>query len=211
MKIAVVLSGCGVFDGSEINEVVLSLFELEKQSINYEVFAQDKNQKHVINHYNQSSDNFTRNILFESSRIVRGNIKKLSELNYNTFDGLLIPGGFGVAKNLSNLAFKNGHFTIDIEFKKIMTNFIGKPSGYLCIAPMLIPHVYRNAKCTIGNDPEMAKIINNLGGIHVNCSANDIVIDEKNRLITTPGYMMTNSRVEVHLGIEKLVSKLKNI
>ncbi|WP_047045186.1 isoprenoid biosynthesis glyoxalase ElbB [Vibrio mexicanus] len=209
-RVAVVLAGCGVFDGAEIQEAVLALHALEELGVEYQCFAPNKDQHHVVNHLLGEEQKQTRNVMEEAGRIVRGNIKPLDSLSANEFDGLLVPGGFGVAKNLSNLAFVGEAVEIDPDFKRVMTEFkeAKKKAGYLCIAPALLPLVYPGVKCTIGNDVETAQVIEKLGGKHVDCAVDDIVIDEANRVITTPAYMLANNMLEAGKGIKKLVEEL---
>ena len=70
-KIAVVLSGSGVYDGSEIHEAVLSLLAIEKHGAQWHCFAPNINQHHVINHITGAEMDTTRNVLIESARIAR--------------------------------------------------------------------------------------------------------------------------------------------
>ncbi len=212
-NVAIVLAGCGVYDGSEINEVVLSLLELEKAGIVCHCFAPDKDQLHAINHAKGEEEVHSRNVLIESARIVRGEVKPLSELNPQEFDGLVVPGGFGVAKNLSTFAIDGASLSIDPEFESVMRGFkdSNKPAAYMCIAPVLLPKVYNSVKCTIGTDEATASIIEELGGVHINCQVDEVAIDEKNRVVTTPAYMLAQSRVEAHKGIEKLVKALQMV
>ncbi len=209
-KIAVVLSGCGVFDGAEINEVILTLLALEEQEVSYQCFAPDRLQFHTINHLTGNSTEQKRNILEESARIVRGNVKPLSQLNVDEFAGLIVPGGFGVAKNLSTFAFDNSNFSIDSEFQSIMNAFAisNKPAAYMCIAPVLLPKVYEGVRCTIGCDDEIANVITVLGGHHIDCSVDEIVTDSNYNVVTTPAYMLANKVVDAKKGIDKLVQQI---
>ena len=212
-KIAIVLSGCGVFDGTEINEAVLTLLALEERDITYQCFAPDKPQFHTINHLKGEDKEQARNVLEESARVVRGNISALSELDEQEFSALIIPGGFGVAKNLSTFAADGADFSIDVEFQRVMTAFATKkkPVGYMCIAPVLLPKVYNGVRCTIGNDEETASVINKLGGLHVDCSVDSIVTDNDYNVVTTPAYMLAGSIVDAKKGIDKLVEQLASL
>ncbi|MDP2491780.1 isoprenoid biosynthesis glyoxalase ElbB [Vibrio splendidus] len=209
-KFAVVLSGCGVFDGAEINEVVLTLLALEEQGVDYQCFAPDKPQTHTINHLQGNEKEQTRNVLEEAARIVRGNVTSLSELNENEFSALIVPGGFGVAKNLSTLAFDGADFSIDAGFQDIMMAFANKrkPVGYMCIAPVLLPKVYNGVRCTIGCDQDTANIINSLGGMHIDCTVDSIVIDKDHNVVTTPAYMLADNISSAKSGIDKLVEQV---
>ena len=210
-KIAVILSGCGVYDGAEINEVVLSLLALEENDIDYQCFAPDIDQHHVINHLTGDESSETRNVLQEAARIVRGDCKPVTELNAADYDGLLIPGGFGVAKHLSDLAFKGPSFTINKQFLAACLSFkeAKKPAGYMCIAPTLLSKIYDNIHCTIGNDTDTASVIESNGGTHKNTAVNEITIDEANKVISTPAYMLAENISQAKSGIFKLVEALK--
>jgi enhancing lycopene biosynthesis protein 2 len=209
-NVAVVLSGCGVFDGSEINEVVLSLLALEEEGASYQCFAPDKNQYHVLDHTQGTEMDESRNVMIEAARITRGKIAPLAKLDATKFDALLVPGGFGVAKNLSDFAFKGESVSIAPEFLKVMSDFklAGKPAGYMCIAPVLLPKVYPEITCTIGQDAETAAVIENLGGKHIDCAVDGIVVDSQYKVVTTPAYMLAQSISEANQGIQKLVAKL---
>ncbi|WP_028864005.1 isoprenoid biosynthesis glyoxalase ElbB [Psychromonas aquimarina] len=209
-KVAVILAGCGVYDGSEINEVVLTLLALEEQGAAYQCFSVDINLYHVIDHLSGQEVDQVRNTLSESARIVRGKVKALTQLQQSEFGALIVTGGFGVAKNLSDFAVAGSEFTINEQFADAMSSFrdAGKPAGYMCIAPVLLPKIYDHIQCTIGNDPAAAEVINSLGGTHVSCAVNDIIVDEKHKVVTTPAYMLADSILSAKGGIDKLVGKV---
>lgn len=205
---AVILSGCGHLDGSEIQEVVFTLLSLEKRGANYKCFAPDIEQHHVINHVTSEKIYEKRNVLIESARIVRGKIQSLKKCDSKNFNALIVPGGLGVVKNLSNFSLEKTNFKLQPDFLKICQSFIGKAVGYICIAPALLPVIYKKAiKLTIGNDKDKINIIKNLGGIPINCNANDIVVDIENKIVSTPAYMLANNMNEAYNGIDKLVKK----
>ena len=210
-KIAVVLSGSGVYDGSEINEAVLSLLAIEKQGAQWDCFAPNMNQHHVINHITGEEMDTTRNVLIESARIARGNISDITTLDVNQYDALLLPGGFGVAKNLTDFAFKGAQCSIDASVATVCRAFaeVKKPAGYVCIAPVIIPMIYNNGvKGTIGHDKETIDAFNTLGGQHISSSFEDVVFDPEYRVLSTPAYMATESLLEASKGIECLVKQL---
>ncbi|MBQ4844241.1 isoprenoid biosynthesis glyoxalase ElbB [Pseudoalteromonas sp. MMG005] len=210
-KIAIILSGCGVFDGAEIHETVLTMLHIEQLGAEYECFAPNLNQHHVINHLNGETQQGSRNILIEAARIARGNIHDLATLNASHFDALVVPGGFGVAKNLSDFAFSGANSTILDIFKAACQEFSqqNKPIAYLCIAPALIGHIHpQGTLTTIGNDPDTALATEQLGAKHVDCAANDIVIDLQQKVICTPAYMLANSISEASEGIAKAITQL---
>ena len=211
-KVAVILSGCGVFDGAEIYESVLTLLRLEQNEANYQCFAPNIEQLHVINHLDGSvSEGESRNVLTEAARLARGNVKDLADADASEFDALIITGGFGAAKNLSDFAV-NG---IRCEVNADVANFsraihqAGKPVGLICIAPAMAPKLFgEGVRCTIRIDVDTAAAIDTMGGRHQDCPVSDIVIDEENKLVTTPAYMLAGSISEAASGINLLVDKV---
>ncbi|MDE1486698.1 isoprenoid biosynthesis glyoxalase ElbB [Xenorhabdus bovienii] len=209
--VAVILSGCGVYDGSEIHESVLTMLSLSRLGAKVSFFSPDEVQHHVINHLNGEEEKETRHIMQESARITRGNIQPLSQVDTNTLDALIIPGGFGAAKNLCNFAFKGSECEINKDLLSIVRSMHqqGKPMGFMCIAPVMVAKILgRPIKVTIGNDPETAAQIEAMGGIHIECPVDDIVIDFKNKIVTTPAYMLAESLSQAEQGIDKLVRKI---
>lgn len=211
-KVAVVLSGCGVFDGAEIHESVLTLLRLEQQGASYQCMAPNIDQLHVINHLKgEVAEGESRNVLVEAARIARGEIIDLATANPADYDALIIPGGFGAAKNLSDFAVKGQdcHVNPDLLAFAQAIHQANKPVGLICIAPAMTPLLFgEGATCTIGTDQETAAAIEAMGGQHTNCPVDDIVIDEQKKLITTPAYMLAGSIVEAASGINKLVDEV---
>ena len=213
-KVAVVLSGAGVFDGAEIHESVITLLALDRQGAEVQIFAPNIPQMHVINHFAQQPSDENRNVLVESARIARGAIKDLAVADAENFDAVIFPGGFGVAKNLCDFAVKG----TDCSVNAVVENFVAealkarKVLGFICIAPALLAKVAGNIDLhpdlTIGTDKVTAAAIEKLGAHHVSCPVNDFVVDEKNRIVTTPAYMLGQRISEVAEGIEKLVTKV---
>ena len=210
MKFAVVLSGCGVYDGSEIHEAVMTLLAIDKNGCSYEIFAPNIMQHHVVNHLTGEVTGEKRNVLVESARIARGKIKALVEYRHEEFDGLIFPGGFGAAKNLSSYAFDGTEMKTDkvVESAVRQTHAAGKPIGALCIAPVVIASILGNIEVTIGNDASTAAAIKKLGAIHRNSDSTGVVIDEKNRIVTTPCYMTATRISEIAEGADRLVKAL---
>ncbi|MCK9255487.1 MAG: isoprenoid biosynthesis glyoxalase ElbB [Bacteroidales bacterium] len=208
-NIAVILSGSGRFDGSEIHEATLTLLALSKNEVNYMCFAPNKNQYHVINHLTEEVSNETRNVLVESARIARGNIKDIKELNAKDFDALVLPGGFGAAKNLSSFAYEGENFRVDTDVERVVKDFHNskKPIAALCIAPVIISKVL-GAEVTIGNDKETATIIEHVGGKHIIKDYHEIAIDTKNLIVTNPCYMIADDIYKVWLGAEASIEAL---
>lgn len=213
-KVAVILSGSGVYDGSEIHEAVLALYAIEKAGATWHGFAPNIDQLHVINHLTGDEMDETRNVLIESARIARGNIDDVAKLNVDEYDALLLPGGFGAAKNLTDFAVSGAECSINTHVAQACRAFANakKPAGYLCISPVIIPMIYeQGVKGTVGNDEAVSIAFNQMGGEHTTCPVEDIVFDEKHLVLSTPAYMLAENISQAASGIEKLVSKLIKI
>ncbi|WP_417598683.1 isoprenoid biosynthesis glyoxalase ElbB [Oceanospirillum sp.] len=210
-KIAVILSGCGVFDGAEIFEATLTLLHLDRHNVNVTCFAPDIEQHHVVNHRTGEEMVETRNVLTEASRINRGEVLPLQEADPDEFDAIVVPGGFGVAKNLSDFAFKGGECDVYEPFAALIRGFHSqkKPIGMICIAPVLIPKILgKGVSCTIGRDAAASGEIDSMGGIHIGCNVDGIVVDHEHKVITTPAYMEAQRISEAEKGISALVEKV---
>jgi enhancing lycopene biosynthesis protein 2 len=209
-KFAVVLSGCGVFDGAEIHEATLTLLAIAQQGASYEIFAPDVDQYHVINHLTHRPTGEKRNVLVESARIARGKIKPLSQFNASGFDALIFPGGFGAAKNLSTVAFDGPGAKVNPDVEKAVKamHAAGKPIGALCIAPAVIARILGSIEVTIGDDPGTAGAIEKMGGKHVQASHGEVVVDRKNRIFTTPCYMLDATIVQIYEGASNIVREV---
>ncbi len=209
-KIAVVLSGCGVYDGAEIHESTLTMLAIARSGAQYQCFAPDINQAHVVNHFTGEEMQEIRNVLVESARIARGNIKPLSEYHAAGYDALIFPGGFGAAKNLCTFAFDGLECEVIPEVEKVIRDTVAaqKPIGALCISPVLITKVLGSVKVTIGQDEETSQAIEELGGIHEKTTHGEIVVDEKYKLVTTPCYMLDATIDQIADGAENVVKKV---
>lgn len=201
-KIAVVLSGSGVYDGSEIHEATMTLYAVVKHGGEYEIFAPDIPQHHVINHITGEEMNESRNVLIEAARIARGNIKALSELNMKNYDAVIFPGGFGAAKNLSSFAFDGADCNVNAEVEKTIKDAVAnkKPIGALCIAPAIITKVLNDAEVTIGQDKGTAETIEAMGGTHKTTNHGEVTIDKKYKLASTPCYMLDAKITDIAEG-----------
>jgi len=211
-KVGVLLSGCGVFDGAEIHEAVLTLLALDRAGAEIVCMAPNVDQAHVINHLTQEVTAETRNVLVESARIARGEIKDLKDVQAGDLDALIMPGGFGAAKNLSDFAFKGPQATVHPEVKRLLTDLAaaGKPIGAICIAPATLTKALadRKPEVTIGTDAGTASAIEAMGGRHKSCTVDMIHLDAGNKLVSTPAYMLGAGIKEVAKGIEKLVARV---
>ncbi|MBP7178006.1 MAG: isoprenoid biosynthesis glyoxalase ElbB [Moraxellaceae bacterium] len=207
-KVAVILSGAGYLDGSEIHEATLTLLALDRHNAQVHCFAPDIAQEQVLNHATGEPSTETRSVLAESARIARGAIKPLSLAAVDDFDALIIPGGYGAARNLCNFASRGHEMTINPEVEIFARSLHreGKPVGLICIAPIMAPAIGGpGTRCTIGNDPATANAINAMGGVHVSCAVTDCVIDTDRKIVSTPAYMLADRITQAEAGINKLV------
>ena len=215
-KVAVILSGCGVYDGSEIHESVMTLFYLQRANFEIIYTAPNVDQFHVINHASSEETSQSRNVLAESARIARGPVLDLSDANPEDFDAVVLPGGFGAAKNLCTFAVKGLEAEVqpDVERFLVKAHQLGKPIGAICIAPIILALIASSLQTesklnlTIGKDPDTSVAIEKLGCEHTPKNVDEICVDEKNKIITTPAYMLGQNVVEIASGIENLVQKL---
>ena len=213
-KIGVVLSGCGVYDGAEIHESVITLLAIDRAGAEAVCMAPNVDQMHVINHLTGEETGEKRNVLTESARIARGNIKDIAEVKVDDLDALIFPGGFGAAKNLSDFAVKGENCQVHPEVARLVKEFKDKkkPQGVFCIAPATMAKIYQDTDVhltlTIGNDKDTSSKIEAMGSKHQECATQDIVIDAAAKIVSTPAYMTGQSISEVAEGIEKAVQEL---
>lgn len=207
---AVVLSGCGVYDGSEIHEAVLTLLAIDRAGADYQCFAPDVAQMHVVNHLTGQPTGESRNILVESARIARGAIKPLSAFQAQRFDALVLPGGFGAAKNLSTFAVDGPDCTVNPEVERVIKAMhgAGKPIGALCIAPAVIARVLGAVELTIGTDAGTASALEQMGAHHRERGHGEIVVDPQQRVVTSPCYMLNATISQIADGADATVRAL---
>ncbi len=213
-NVALILSGCGVFDGSEIHEAVLSMLYLEKGGAEVQCFAPDKPQAQVINHLTQEPMTQERNVLVESARIARGNIKPITELNVADFDAVVFPGGYGAAKNLCTFAVDGANCNIDPDVSAAIRQAYAqkKVIGAICISPVTVARALKDdgvkSIMTIGSDAATAGALRDLGSENQPATVTDIAVDEDNRIVSTPAYMLGPNIANVAQGIEKCMNKV---
>ncbi|HBF87452.1 MAG TPA: isoprenoid biosynthesis protein ElbB [Bacteroidales bacterium] len=210
IKFAVILAGCGVYDGAEIHEATFTLYGIAKHEASYDIFAPDIEQYHVVNHLSGQVSSEKRNVLVESARIARGNIKPTSELLEKNYDAVIFPGGFGVAKNLSDFAFIGEKCSVNEEIATIIKQFHSnkKPIGALCISPVIVARVLGNIDVTIGNDTNTASAIKSFGANHIETKHGEVAIDKIHKIFTTPCYMLDSSIVQIAEGAENIVKAM---
>lgn len=206
-KFAVVLAGCGVYDGAEIHEATLSMYQIKKQGADYEIFAPDIDQHHVINHLTGDEMKEKRNVLIESARIARGKIKSLADFKADDFDAILFPGGFGVAKNLCTFAFDGPDCKVNQDTEKAIKAMhkAGKPIAALCISPVVVAKILGDVDLTIGQDKDTANAVEKMGASHKKTNHGEVIIDAKNNVYTTPCYMLDANIVQIGDGAENIV------
>lgn len=209
-KIGVILSGCGVNDGSEIHEAVITLLAIDRAGAEAICMAPDIEQLHVVNHLTgQPVAGEKRNVLVEAARIARGKIRNLKEVKASELDALILPGGFGAAKNLCDFALQGAACSVNPEVERLLREVhqAGKPIGALCIAPALVARILGKEQptVTIGTDPATAAAIEQTGAQHQDCPVREFVIDRQHKLVTTPAYMLAGRIGEAADGIEKTV------
>jgi enhancing lycopene biosynthesis protein 2 len=204
---AVILAGNGVYDGAEIHEAVLTLLAIDKLGATYKAFAPDIEQHHVIDHYSKKPAAETRNVLVESARLVRGNIQPLSEFRAKDFDALVLPGGFGVAKNLSTYAFDGPEMKVNEEVASAIQSMLelGKPIGAMCITPVILAKLLGNVTLTIGTDETTEKHVQQMGAVNVRTRHSDVIADKHHNVFTTPCYMLDASISQIAQGTENLI------
>jgi enhancing lycopene biosynthesis protein 2 len=215
-KVGVVLSGCGVYDGAEIHESVITMLALNRRGAEMILCAPDKAQMHVVNHLTGDVDEGAeRNILVESARIARGDIRDVAEVSADEVDALILPGGFGAAKNLCDFAVAGADCTVDPDVASLVraVHEQGKPVAAVCIAPALIAKVLggESPKLTIGNDADTAGALESMGATHVSCPVSEFVVDRERKIVSSPAYMLGQSISEVAEGIDKTVDALLDL
>lgn len=210
-KFAIVLSGCGVFDGAEIHEAVMTMYAISLQGASYEIFAPDVEQHHVVNHATGKEMNEKRNVMVEAARIARGKIRPLSAFDAGRFDALIFPGGFGAAKNLSSWAFEGAKATLNPDVKRaiVTMHLLKKPVGALCISPVLFALALGNVKITIGDETPTIEALESLGAKHTTISTHGrVVVDEQHLLFSTPCYMLDATVVDIAEGAKAIVGEI---
>jgi enhancing lycopene biosynthesis protein 2 len=215
-KVGVILSGCGVYDGAEIHESVITILALDRAGAEIVFCAPDVDQLHVVNHHTGDvAQGEKRNVRVESARIARGPVRDVAEVSPDELDALMLPGGFGAAKNLCTFAVDGADCTVDPGVAALLrgVHAQGKPIAAVCIAPALLAKVLaaEEPKLTIGNDAATASALEGLGTTHVECPVTEFVVDERRKLITSPAYMLAQNISEAAEGIEKTVAQLMEL
>ena len=212
-RFALVLSGCGVYDGAEIHEAVLTMLAIEKAGARYQCFAPDIVQHHVLNHVTGKEMPEKRNVLVESARIARGSIKPLSAFRATDYDALIFPGGFGAAKNLCDWAINGDSCTVnaDVEHSIIGMHEAGKPIGAMCIAPVILAKLFKGSDFTTGDDPASEAFIEKMGNKYTQTAHGEVVIDKVRKLFTTPCYMLDATISQISAGTENIVKEMLSV
>jgi enhancing lycopene biosynthesis protein 2 len=209
-RVGVVLAGCGYLDGAEIQEAVCTLLALDARKARLIAMAPDVEQMHVVDHVRSAPvEGARRNVLSESSRLVRGQIVDLASVRAAELDALVFPGGFGAAKNLCSFAVDGKAMTVLPQVERLIREVraAGKPMGFICISPVIAARVLgsEGVTVTVGNDRDTAEAINSWGAKHVDRRVDDIAVDEKLKVVSTPAYMLGPWIADVNAGIDRLV------
>ncbi|MCP4594663.1 MAG: isoprenoid biosynthesis glyoxalase ElbB [bacterium] len=213
-KVAVCLSGCGFLDGAEIHEATFTLLALDQAGAEIVCCAPAGVKLAVVDHTTQEPARETRDVLTESARIARANIKPLAEIKAEDIDALIFPGGFGAAKNLCTFATEGPGCTVNPQVEALVGDMLEqkKPIGAICIAPAMLARIVGGkniaAKLTIGTDPGVASAVNQMGATHCDCPATEMVVDEAHKIVSTPAYMVGKGPAEVFTGIKKCVDQV---
>jgi len=212
-KVAFVLSGCGVKDGTEIHEAVSAMIALDAAGFDLVFTAPDVQQTVTVDHASQKPEDISRNALIEAARIARGSIRPLSELASDDYDAVVFPGGFGAALTLCSFASDGPDCTVDPDVEDLIASARenGKPICAMCIAPVILARTIPGVVLTIGNDPETASAVSAMGANHVDCKATDAVVDRKMKVITTPAYMLASGPAQVYEGALRMVEELLDL
>jgi len=213
LRVGVVLAGCGVYDGAEIHEAVVTLLALDRAGAEVVCMAPNMDQLHVVDHLSgEVVAGERRNVLAEAARLARGAIRDVATVKGTQLDALILPGGFGAAKNLCDFAVNGAACTVHPEVARVVRDVHthGKPVGAMCIAPALLAKLFggESPRLTIGTDASTAAALEAMGARHVSCGVHDVVVDRERKLVTTPAYMTAKSIGEAATGIEKLIAEV---
>lgn len=209
-RVAVVLSGCGYLDGAEIHESVITLLALDRSGADVQCFAPDKAQLDVVDHLTGKPVSESRNVLAESARIARGEVRDISEADVSDFDAVIVPGGFGAAKNLSSFAVDGPACEVDAGVEKLLRDAheASKPIGLICIAPSIGAKLFPEVELTIGTDADTAGALEQMGAHHKSCPVDHYVCDSRAKVVSCPAYMLGPGIKGVAAGIEGLVAEV---
>ena len=210
-RVAVLLSGCGYLDGAEIQESVITLLALDRAGAQVECLAPDRAQRDVVDHRSgEAVAGEERNVLTEAARIARGAIRDVAEARAEDYDAVILPGGYGAAKNLSSFAVDGADCEVDPGVERLLRDAqaAGKPIGLICIAPTIGARLFPDVELTIGSDPDTAGALEAMGAHHKDCPVNAFVCDERARVVSCPAYMLGPGIKDVAAGIEQLVAEV---
>ncbi len=208
--VLLILSGCGVLDGSEIHESVSTLLHLDRHDANVTFAAPDVDQMHVVNHQTGEPVDETRNVRIESARIARGPVESLRDIHGHRFDAVILPGGFGAAKNLCTFATESENCRVDPDVARVLNEAraAGKAIGLICISPTIGARLFKGCNLTIGTDEATAAAIEKMGCRHHERATEELCVDEDHRIVSTPAYMSAQRIGQVYEGIGRLVDKV---
>jgi enhancing lycopene biosynthesis protein 2 len=212
---AVILSGCGILDGSDVWEVVLLSHYLSIKGKSPVFYAPDEMQKEVVDHLTQVPTDERRNVLKESARMARGEIRELKSLSGKDIDGIILPGGYGTIRNLADYLGepKNGYLKPSSDLQRIIREIFRrkKPIGACGLAGLLVASALRDIldtplTLTIGKDPELIRQMEGMGALHVLSKGREVVMDSEHKLVTTPASLLKLELNQMALSIENMIN-----
>lgn len=211
-KFAIILSGCGRADGSEIHEATCAMLAIDCVNCSYQCFAPDMPQAAVINHLTGKKTDETRNVLVEAARIARGDIKDIKTFCADEFDAVVFPGGIGAVINWCDFAESGVSCNVEASVRKVIWDSYkkGLVIGAMCIAPVVIAKVLgsEGVHVTIGNDQNVANSITRTGAVHEECNSVEVCVDSLHKVVTTPAYMLASSIKEVCEGADNMIKAM---
>lgn len=212
-KFAVILAGCGVYDGAEIHEAVLTLLAIDKLGATYQCFAPDMEQYHVIDHVRGEPTGEKRNVLVEAARIARGNIKPITSFKASDYDALILPGGFGAAKNLCTWAYEGDKCTVRLDVEQAIKAMYEarKPIGTMCIAPVILARLFNGTQITTGQDPASGDFIRKTGNKYIETTHGEVIVDPARKLFSAPCYMLDATISQIAAGTENIVREMMKV
>jgi enhancing lycopene biosynthesis protein 2 len=226
-RVAVILSGCGHRDGSDVAETMLAFLMLDRAGAKVICAAPDAEQREVVDHLMDAAasaiatptaaatSSVPRNARVEAARLAPGEVLPLAALDPNRLEGLFIPSGRGVATLLSDYAEKGALCAVDPDLARVMKALLAakKPMGFVGLAAVLAARVLgpvAGVRLTLGSKAVVAAKHAAVMGADVRPGAiDDVIADERARVYSTPGLEAEGARLaQVAKAIEKLARAL---
>ena len=214
-KVAIILSGCGGLDGSEIGETICSILALEGGGFSWKAFSMDKLQKKVISALSMKEMNEKRNMMEESARITHGKIEDISKLEVNEFDVLWLPGGYGMVCSFSDIGEKGENGSVSSEISTVIKKFHEQKKIIvgICIAPSVIAKSLEKVQLTItlGEAENFYSLLKRLGHNPKKVTSSEFIYDKEHKIYSTPAYMDKNaSCLKIFHTCQKIVGSINS-